>query len=356
MEIDYINGLKTDEIFAMSKYQIKIHERLIDIKLNPIEYPMISKKRIINDAVKYLVYPFIVNRRVRKKNIKHITSQDLAYILKLVKLEKTIITCHDIIPWVYDNERLPTTKLKMKGLMKADRMITVSEYSKKDIIKHMGYPENKISIVHPAVDHDIYYVKRDREIITKLGIPNTSKVILYVGSEQPRKNVPFILEALKQLKRKIPEIKFLKIGAPQVSGAREKLLELIEMLSLQEEVIFVGYVSENDITKYYNAADLFVYPSLYEGFGMPPLEAMACGTPVVTSNVTSLPEVVADSAITIDPHNIDAFVNAMYDVLTDEKLRETMINKGLKRAQLFNWEKSAKEMRRVYEQLNSNFL
>ena len=131
MEIDYINGLKTDEIFAMSKYQIRIHERIIDIKLNHIEYPMISKKRIINDAVKYLVYPFIVNRRVRRNNIKHITSQDLAYILKLVKLEKTIVTCHDIIPWVYENDRLPTTKLKMKGLMEADKMITVSEYSKR---------------------------------------------------------------------------------------------------------------------------------------------------------------------------------------------------------------------------------
>ncbi len=356
MEIDYINGLQTDEIFGMSKYQKKIHERIIDIKLNPIEYPKISKKRIINDAVKYLIYPFIINRRVRKNNIKHITSQDLAYILKLIKLEKTIVTCFDIIPWVYDNDQLPTSKLKIKGLKEADRMITISEYSKKDIIRHVGYPENKISIVYPAVDHDIYYVKRDREIIKKLGILDNSKVVLYVGSEQPRKNIPFLLEAVNQLKKKIPEIKLLKIGTSQVPGAREKLLELVEILGLQEEVIFVGYVSENDITKYYNAADLFVYPSLYEGFGMPPLEAMACGTPVVTSNVTSLPEVVADSAITIDPQDIDAFVNAMYDVLTDEKLRETMIIKGLKRAQLFNWEKSAEKMRRVYEQLNSNLI
>jgi glycosyltransferase involved in cell wall biosynthesis len=352
MEIDYINGLKTDEIFGMSKYQRKIHERIIDIKLNHIEYPMISKKRIINDAVKYLVYPFIVKRKVRKNNIKHVTSQDLAYLLKLVKLEKTIVTCFDLIPWVYDNEQLPTSKLKIKGLKKAERIITISEYSKKDIIKHLGYPENKISIVYPAVDHDIYYVKRDREIIKKLGILDTHKVILYVGSEQPRKNVPFLLEAISQLKKRIPEIKLLKIGNSQVPGAREKLVELIETLGLQEEVIFVGYVSENDITKYYNAADLFVYPSLYEGFGMPPLEAMACGTPVVTSNVTSLPEVVADAAITIDPHEVNAFVEAMYKVLTDEKLRENMIDKGLKRAQLFNWERSAEEMHRVYKQLN----
>ncbi len=352
MEIDYINGLKTDEIFGMSKYQKEIHGRIKEIELNPIEYPKISKKRQINSAVKYLVYPFIVKKQVKKENIKHITSQDLAYLLKLVKLEKTIVTCHDLIPWVYDNNRLPTWKLNMQGLKKADRIITISEYSKSDIIKHVGYPEDQISIAPPAVDHDSYYINRDREIVKQFGIKDNEKVILYVGSEQPRKNVPFLLEAISQLKKKLPEIKFLKIGTPQVPGVREKLLKQIETLGLQKEVIFAGYVSETALTKYYNAADVFVFPTLYEGFGLPPLEAMACGTPVITSNVTSLPEVVGDSAITIDPYDVNAFAESMYDMLTDEKLRENMINKGVKRAQLFSWEKSAKETFKVYEQLN----
>ena len=132
---------------------------------------MISKKGIINDAVKYLVYPLIVNRRVRKNNIKHITSQDLAYILKLVKLEKTIVTCHDIIPWVYDNDRLPTTKLKMKGLLEAD-MIHCFRILKKRYYKTSGVSKNRISIVSPAVDHDIYYMKRDKR---------NSKEIRYSG-------------------------------------------------------------------------------------------------------------------------------------------------------------------------------
>lgn len=352
MEIDYINGLKTDEIFGMSKYQKEIHERIKNIKLNPIEYPKVSKKRQINSAVKYLVYPYIVRRRVKKDNVKHITSQDLAYLLELVKLEKTIVTCHDLIPWVYDNNRLPTWKLNMRGLKKADRIITISEYSKSDIIRHVEYPEDQISIAPPAVDHSSYYVNRNREIVKRFGIKDTEKVILYVGSEQPRKNVPFLLEALSQLKKKLPEIKLLKIGTPQVPGVREKLLKLIETLGLQQEVIFAGYVSESDLTKYYNAANLFVFPTLYEGFGLPPLESMACGTPVISSNVTSLPEVVGDSAITIDPYDVDAFAEAMYDLLTDEKLRENMINKGLKRAQLFSWEKSAEETLKVYKQLN----
>jgi glycosyltransferase involved in cell wall biosynthesis len=352
MEIDYINGMKTDEIFGMSKYQKEIHERIKDVKLNHIEYPKISKKKQVNSAVKYFLYPLIVKKNVKKQNIKHITSQDLAYLLELVKLEKTIVTCHDLIPWVYDNNRLPTWKLNMRGLKKTDRIITVSEYSKNEIVRYVGYPEDQITVIPNAVDHNNYYVKRDREILKKLGIQDTEKVILYVGSEQPRKNVPFLLEAISVLKKKLPGIKLLKIGVPQVSGVREKLLKLTEVLDIQKEVIFVGYVSENDLTKYYNAVDLFVFPTLYEGFGLPPLEAMACGTPVITSNVTSLPEVVGDSAITIDPYDVNAFAEAMFELLTDEKLREDMINKGLKRAQLFNWEKSAKETFKVYEELN----
>lgn len=184
MEIDYINGVKTDEIFGMSKYQKEIHERIKNITLNPIEYPQISKKRQINSAVKYLVYPLIVKGQVKKENIKHVTSQDLAYLLELVKLEKTIVTCHDLIPWVYDNNRLPTWKLNMRGLKKADRIITISEYSKSEIIKHVGYPEDQISIASPAVDHSNYYVKRAllRPLFTIFSLSFSSVNRLYIAS------------------------------------------------------------------------------------------------------------------------------------------------------------------------------
>lgn len=352
MEIDYINGLKTAEVSGTSKYQKNIHEKIKDLKLNIIEYPLISKNGNVDGAVKYLMYPLIVKSKVKKGNVKHITSQNLAYLLKLVKLEKTIVTCLDLIPWVYDNNRLPTWKLNIQGLKLADRIITISEYSKNEIIKHVGYPEEKITVIPTAVDHSNYYVKRDREIIEKLGIPKNYKIILYVGSEQPRKNIPFILEAISHLKTKLPDIKFVKVGNPQSPGAREELIKQINTLGLQNEVKFVGFVSESDITKYYNAADLFVFPSLYEGFGLPPLEAMACGTPVITSNFTSLPEVVGDSAIIVDPYDVKAFAEAMYNLLTDEKLREEMITKGLKRAKLFSWERSAEKTLNVYKQLN----
>ena len=115
-------------------------------------------------------------------------------------------------------------------------------------------------------------------------------------------------------------------------------------------MVFTGYVPDEDLPGLYNAADLFVFPSLYEGFGIPPLEAMSCGTPVITSNTSSLPEVIGDAGIMVDPHHIDGLAEAMHRVLTDEALRKGMIEKGLQRAKLFSYEKEARETLKVYRE------
>lgn len=352
MEIDYINGLKTDEIFGMSKYQSEIHSRLNNVKLNRIEYPDISKVTGVNRIVEYFAYPFIVKKKVVKDNIKHITRQDLAFLLELVDLKKTIVTCHDIIPIAYYGTRNPIWKLNARGLRKAERIITVSEFSKKDISKYIKYPEEKIEIIPPAVDHGLYYQNRNRGVLKRYGIGEDEKVILYVGAEEPRKNVQFLINSFSKLKNKIPQVKLLKVGMPNYLGVREKLLKQIESLNLQKNVIFTGYVSENELAEIYNAVDLFVFPSLYEGFGMPPLEAMACGTPVITSNTSSLPEVVGDAAIVADPYDLESFTDKMYTLLTDQTSRENIIKKGLARSKIFSWEEAARKTRKVYEQVD----
>lgn len=131
----------------------------------------------------------------------------------------------------------------------------------------------------------------------------------------------------------------------------KSIFETVDILNLQKDVIFSDYVPDEYLTLLYNAADLFVYPSLYEGFGLPPLEAMACGTPVITSNTSSLPEVVGDAGVMIDPYDVDGLAKAMFEVLTNEGLREDMRKKGLKRAKLFSWEKTAKETLKIYEEV-----
>jgi glycosyltransferase involved in cell wall biosynthesis len=351
MEIDYINGLQTTEIFGRSKYQKEIHERIKNIKLNAIEYTHIIKVRGIDTATTYLLYPHIVKKKVKRDNTKHITSQELAYLLKLIKLNNVIVTCYDLIPWIYDNNRSLKWRLNMAGLKKADRIITISEFSKNEIIKYLGYSEDKIHIIYPAVDHDHYHERRDREILKRFDIPEGDRVILYVGSEQSRKNFPSLIKAFSKLKKMLPDVKLLKIGNPQKRGARKELLKLTGTLNLQNDIVFVEYVPERDMPKFYNAADLFVFPSFYEGFGLPPLEAMACGTPVITSNTSSLPEVIGDAGIMVDPSDIDGLVDVMRKVLSNDGLREDMVKKGLKRAKMFSWEKAAKETLEVYEEV-----
>jgi len=383
MEIDYIKGLKTDKIFGMSKYQMEIHKRL-DIKLNVIDYNSLthffekkysdrSKSRTDTDTIniplssslnyimnigkitlktidKYRYVP-IVKNKVKEGNIKHITSQELAFLLNSILLENVIVTCYDLIPLVYDKERSLIWKENMNGLKKADIIITISRFSKDEIVKHLDYPEDRIKIVYPGVDHSVYYEKRDKKILREHNISNEDKLILYVGSETPRMNVPVLIKAFSKLKKRLPNIKLVKIGESQSYGARENILKLIKDLNLQDDVIFEGYIPEGELPLWYNASDVLVYPCEYAGFGLPPLEAMACGTPVVTSNTTSLPEVVGDAGIMIDPNDIESMSEMIYQVLTDSALREELINKGLERSKQFNWNEAANETRKIYEML-----
>src|SRR5690606_4358107 len=157
----------------------------------------------------------------------------------------------------YYHTRNPIWKLNAKGLRKAEKIITVSEFSKKDISRYIKYPEEKIEIIPPAVDHNLYYQNRNKAVLKKYRIEETEKVVLYVGAEEPRKNIQFLINSLSKLKNRIPQVKLLKVGMPNYIGVREKLLKHIESLNLQKDVIFTGYVSESELAEIYNAVDLF---------------------------------------------------------------------------------------------------
>lgn len=390
MEIDYITGSKTNKIFGMSKYQNEIYNRIKDVKFNTIEYdslthtievkykalfspklnesPSLSSNKTtfksnlfsslmntgmnISNCIDRYRYSNLVKTSIKKDNIKHITFQELAYLLNSIKLEKSIITCYDLIPWAYDKNRSSIWKANIAGLKKANKIITISEFSKSEIVKYVKYPEEQVEIVYPAVNHHAYHKTGNENILKSINIPDSCKVILYVGSEDPRQNVDVLIKAFNELKKKLPEVKLLKIGNPNLYGAREKLLELIKKLNLQNDVIFMDFVPEEELPAWYSTSDLVVYPCSYAGFGMPPLEAMACSTPVITSNATSLPEVVGNAGIMIDPRDHDALANEMYEVLTNDGLMEDMIKKGLERAKLFSWDKSAEKTLEIYDKMS----
>lgn len=267
---------------------------------------------------------------------------------------KKVITIHDLTPTLFPHTfrsiMVVLHKLLFPRTLKtADKIIADSKNTKKDLINYFNVPEEKIRVILLAADEKFKPLNKEGIKEVKQNYNLNFSFILYVGTLEPRKNIPSLIKAFYKLKRKNINYKLVITGK---KGRKYKeIFETIDKLNLQKDVIFTGYVSDEDLPALYKAADLFVYPSLYEGFGLPPLEAMACGTPVITSNTSSLPEVVGDAGIMVNPYDVDGLADAMYEVLTNDELREDMIKKGLERAKMFSWEKCAKETLDVYEEV-----
>jgi glycosyltransferase involved in cell wall biosynthesis len=266
---------------------------------------------------------------------------------------KKVITLHDLIPYIMpetvDRPHLDYTfKYTPSIIEEASQIITVSNYSKLDIQRYFGVEDNRITVTPLAAD-DIYKPhdrNKSRSIIfNKYGIDK--KYILYLGGFSLRKNISRLINAFKKvvLESKTP-LNLLILG--EHSRSYEGLWKLTEKLGLCEYVKFLNFVPTEDLPYFYNGAEVFVYPSLYEGFGLPPLEAMQCATPVVTSNVSSIPEIVGDACFLINPYCIDDISNAILNLLTDENLWQKHSLMGLEKAKEYSWIKTAEKTLEVY--------
>lgn len=267
-----------------------------------------------------------------------------------------VITLHDVIPY-----RMPQTSseryLKLfnetlpKIISMCDGIITVSNYSKNDIIKAFNFPKDKIFVTHLAGE-DIY-APIDKGLcknIIKKYYSINEDYILYVGGFSPRKNIIGLIEAFSMLlNRYKKEIKLVIAGKHGISYSLYK--KRCEDLHVEDKVIFPGFIPLEHLPYLYSGCETFVYPSFYEGFGLPPVEAMACGVPVIASNATSIPEVVSDGAILVDPYNIDELCNSMYKILLDKTLKEDLILRGLVRSSELTWHKTAKDTIIAYNKI-----
>jgi glycosyltransferase involved in cell wall biosynthesis/ubiquinone/menaquinone biosynthesis C-methylase UbiE len=267
-----------------------------------------------------------------------------------------IVTIHDISFLLYPQFHTEANRLHcfngtLKAALYADRIIAISHHTKRDLMNYFAVSEDRIRVVYEAPRH-FCYPERSRDVLRtaleRLGIYHN--FILCVGSLEPRKNLQALIEAYATYVQHHAGREIL-VFAGAKGWLNEDIIQLVSTLGLEERVKFLGYVQESDLRVLYSAAKLFVYPSLYEGFGLPPIEAMACGAPVITSNTSALPEVVGDAAIMIDPHNPEELCRAMQMVLSDDELRLRMRRQSLARARLFSWERTAEETLAVYHEV-----
>lgn len=231
---------------------------------------------------------------------------------------------------------------------KAARIITGSEYTKKEIVARLGALPGKVTVIYNGVD-SVFRPSGSRaaaeKAAAKYGV--SGDFIFYVGNHGANKNLKRLLEAFSKLRPRDCQL----ILAGRTDPRRKPLYDLVGTLGLEGKARFIGEVAEEDLPSLYSAAKLFVFPSLQEGFGLPPLEAMACGTPVASSTATSLPEVVGDAAETFNPEDVDAMAKAIGRVLGSSGLRDELREKGLKRAKMFSWRAAAEKILKVYEEV-----
>jgi glycosyltransferase involved in cell wall biosynthesis len=271
---------------------------------------------------------------------------------------KSVITIHDLAFLLYPHF-LTKESARYYGQIdqawrKTDHIIAVSEATKQDSIKMLGVPEKKITVIHEAAN-PIYRPLPAEEARQKVKekYKLDKDFILFVSTIEPRKNLPSLLNAYRQLRNKYKRDELLVLAGSK-GWLWEEVYETVERLNLEQEVVFLGRVPSVDLVHLYNAARLLVHPSFYEGFGLTPLEAMTCGTPVIVSNTAALPEVVGDAGLMINPHDIEGLTVAMWRVLTEPELRQELSQKGLKRAANFSWQKAAQQTLDVYHKIGKD--
>jgi len=277
------------------------------------------------------------------------------HLLPKLTHARSVFTLHDTAYLLFPQYHLLQNRLYLRLMMprflaRAEAVIAVSESTRRDAERFYRLDPAKVHVIPEGVEPQFAPIANPQSLIPireRYRLP--ARFILYVGTIEPRKNLLTLLEAYAALHVQSPEVGLVIAGGQ--GWLYESFFERLRQLGLEEHVTLTGYVPDDDLPALLNLAEVFAFPSVFEGFGLPPLEAMACGTPVVTSNVSSLPEVTGDAAVLVDPYEVESIVEGMHRVLTNPVLSAELRVKGMARAREFSWERSVARTREVYQEV-----
>jgi len=345
------NSCIKDTKFSIKKFFLKFFfkiAKLIFLKLVSLNISIINKLLIIL----IVIFFYRENNKLDKKDVDIIIITSPNFPLKLnLSTKKMIVIVYDLV-WKYYPETMDIlnkfiiNNIALDLIKKADKIITISESVKKELTENLELKEEIIPI-HLGVDKNIFYnAEKDKIEITKLKYNIKGKYLLSVSTLEPRKNLITLLKAFSMLIKKYPE--YLLVLTGRIGWGNDNYEKLIKQLNIEKNVIFTGYIPDEDLAPLYSGAEVFVYPSLYEGFGLPILEAMQCKTAVITSNTSSMPEVGGDACIYVNnPRDENELLEKIIFLIENENIREELREKGIKRGSHFSWEKTAQELIKV---------
>lgn len=299
---------------------------------------------------------FILPKKLKQYDIDVLHSPH--YTTPFFSRVSKVITFHDMTFYILPKVHTFFKRLLFKTYMKisskiGDKILTVSKSTAKDVQKILNVNPDKICVTYNA-NKDIYRPINDKEkikdICHKYEIRND--YILFVGTLEPRKNIKTLIKSFSKLIKEInTDIKLVIVG--KKGWMYKEIFELVKKLGIEKEVIFTGFADLDDLPYLYNGAEMFVYPSVYEGFGIPVLEAISCGVPTITSNVSSMPEVIGEAGITVNPTNITELKNSMKKIINNDNLKENLKNLGIEQSKKFTWENCAIETLRAYKSVKN---
>jgi glycosyltransferase involved in cell wall biosynthesis len=300
---------------------------------------------------------FLIPRGLRAQHIDVFHGLDHVGVPLFAKVGRYVATIHDMIPllwpqWVTHKHRLVVTAAYHRLRQQADLVITPSEATKADVVRHLQINPQRIAVIpwgcderfQPGSDPERFAAVRQRYQLP-------AQYLLFVGTLEPRKNLTTLLHAYAMLRAEACAVDFKLVVAGRTGWLYADVFDTVKTLALEDEVIFTGFVADADLPDLYRGAQALVFPSLYEGFGLPILEAMASGVPVITSHTASMPEVAGDAAILVDPHDPQAIAEGIARVLAEDRLRQALIQKGLARARCFTWDSVAHKTLELYAAL-----